>query len=125
MHQKVICFSADSDDSSLLTFTAFDFFRHLLILYLAIQLSCSSVILKILIKKCFIMLSGKSPRHSIECTILKGYVGTPLYGVRDRSPWVENGFRAFHRANLSSQDTQVNTVDCFFSSKTKLNTLRP
>ena len=31
---------------------------------------------------------------------------------------VENGFRAFHRAKLSSQDTQV-------SSKNQINNLRP
>ena len=28
-----------------------------------------------------------------------------------------NGFRAFHRAKMSSQDTQVNTVDCIFLPK--------
>ena len=36
-----------------------------------------------------------------------------------------NGFRAFHGAKMSSQDTQVNTVGCIFLPKTKLNTLRP
>ena len=37
----------------------------------------------------------------------------------------ENGFRAFHRAKMSSKDTQVNIVGCFFLPKNKLNTLRP
>ena len=37
----------------------------------------------------------------------------------------KNGFRAFHRAKMSSQGTQVNTAGCIFPPKTKLNTLRP
>ena len=36
----------------------------------------------------------------------------------------KNGFIAFHRAKMSSQDTQVNTVGCIFLPKTKLKFLR-
>ena len=31
----------------------------------------------------------------------------------------KNGFRAFHRAKMSTQDTQVNTVSCTFFQKPK------
>ena len=37
----------------------------------------------------------------------------------------ENGFRAFQRAKLSPQDTQLNTISCNFLPKIKLNTVKP
>ena len=36
----------------------------------------------------------------------------------------KTGFRAFHRAKMSSQDTQVNNVGCIFLPKNKLNTFK-
>ena len=30
------------------------------------------------------------------------------------SPVVETGFRAFQRAKMSPQDTQINTINCIF-----------
>ena len=51
-------------------------------------------------------------------------MGTPLYGSGSEALGWKNGFRAFHRAKMISQDTQVNTVGGFFLPKTKLNTLR-
>ena len=33
-------------------------------------------------------------------------------------------FSAFHRANMSTQDTQVNTVGCIFSSKNQTEYLK-
>ena len=36
-----------------------------------------------------------------------------------------NGFRAFHRAEMSSQDIHAYTVGCIFLHKTQLNTLKP
>ena len=38
---------------------------------------------------------------------------------------MENGFRAFHRAKMSSQETQVNTVACMFLPITKLKSEAP
>ena len=37
----------------------------------------------------------------------------------------ENGFRAFHRPKMSSQDTQAHTISCIFRPNIKLNSLRP
>ena len=45
---------------------------------------------------------------------------TPLYGVKESSPRWKNGFGAFHRAKLSSQETQVNTVGCIVLKKKKI-----
>ena len=36
----------------------------------------------------------------------------------------ENAFRAFQRAEMSPQDTQLNTVSCIFLPKIKLNTVK-
>ena len=36
----------------------------------------------------------------------------------------KNGFRAFHRAKTSSQDTQVNTVGCVFLPKKQIKFLK-
>ena len=41
------------------------------------------------------------------------------------SPVAENGFRAFQRAKMSPQDTQLNTLSCIFLPKIKLNTVKP
>ena len=41
-------------------------------------------------------------------------------GARGLSPVAENGFKAFHRAKMSPQDTQVNTISCIFSSKNQI-----
>ena len=37
----------------------------------------------------------------------------------------ENGLRAFQRAKMSPQDTQLNTIMCIFLPKIKLNTVKP
>ena len=50
---------------------------------------------------------------------------TPLGGLGGEALGWKDGFRAFHRAIMSSQDTQVNTVGCIMLPKAKLNTLRP
>ena len=41
----------------------------------------------------------------------------PYMGSGSEVPGWKNGFRAFHRDKMNSQDKQVNTVGCIFSSK--------
>ena len=55
---------------------------------------------------------------------LEGSGGTPPVWARGEVLWQKKGFRAFQRAKMSPQDTQLNTF-ATFSSKLKLNTVNP
>ena len=67
----------------------------------------------------------REPEAFYRIRTLKGVCGYSLKWGQGVKPSVKkNGFRAFHRANMSPQDTQVNNVGCVFLPKTKLNTIR-
>ena len=51
-------------------------------------------------------------------------MGNPYMGPRSEALGWRNGFRAFHRAKMSSQDTQVNTVGCISHPKKQIKYLK-
>ena len=64
--------------------------------------------------------------HFIEYALLMGSGGGyPHCMGSGAKPVAKNRFRAFQRAKMSSQDTQLYTISYFFSSKIKLNTAKP
>ena len=64
------------------------------------------------------------PEAFYRVRTLKGVCGYSLIWVRKWSPRWTNGSRAFHRATMISQDTQINTAGYIFLPRTKLKTLR-
>ena len=51
---------------------------------------------------------------------LEGLADSPLICSQDFGPFAENGFRAFHRAEMSSEDTQHRLNKLHFSSKNQI-----
>ena len=58
--------------------------------------------------------------HCIEFTLWKGLADSPLICSQDFCPFAENGFRAFHRAKMSSEGTQHKHNKLHFSSKNEI-----
>ena len=54
------------------------------------------------------------PETFYRVPTLQGVWWSPLDGARGEALWQKNGFRAFHRAKMSSQDRQLNTIGCVF-----------
>ena len=61
--------------------------------------------------------SGAFLRYFIVHALLKGSGGTPSVWGQGLSSVTENGFRAFQRAKMSHQDTQLNTFSCIVLQK--------
>ena len=57
--------------------------------------------------------------------LLRGSEGTSPILDQGWSPVVVNGFREFLRAKMSSQDMQLNTINCIFLPKSKLISYKP
>ena len=54
-------------------------------------------------------------RQFIEYALLNGYGVLPPVWGQGQSPVTENGVRAFQRAKMRPQDTQLNTISFFYS----------
>ena len=67
------------------------------------------------------LYSGAFLGHFIEYALL-GLGVLSLYGARGEALRQGTGFKAFQKAKISPQDTQLNTISCIFSQKFKLNT---
>ena len=65
------------------------------------------------------------PEAFYRMRTLKGVCGYSLKWGQGVKPSVEkSGFRAFHRAKMSPQDTQVNNVGCIFLPKKHVKYLK-